>query len=97
MQMFIAGLHEPIRKEIMKTAYASFQAVYEAALDLEVIQQDNRAAKPVTIAAVEEETPTNISDYQDDKVEAINTVWFMARKPEDTPAATSASKVSKGM
>jgi hypothetical protein len=52
MQMFIAGLHEPIVKEIMKTVYASFQAVFEAALDLEVIQQDNKAAKPMTITAV---------------------------------------------
>jgi hypothetical protein len=65
MQMFIAGLHEPIGTEIMKTTHASFQAVYEGALG--VIQQDNKAAKPVTIAAVEEETTTNISDYQDDK------------------------------
>jgi hypothetical protein len=62
-QMYIAGLHEPIRKENMKCTYANFQAVFDEALDLEVIQQDNKAAKPSTVVAVEETNPAN-TQYQ---------------------------------
>jgi len=36
-----------------KHPYANFQA-FEAALDLEIIQQDNKAAKPVKVATVED-------------------------------------------
>ncbi len=64
-QMFTARLHEPIHKEIMKPTYASFQAVYEAALDFEVIQQDNRIAKPVMVATINK-VPASTSKYQDD-------------------------------
>jgi len=65
MQIFITGLHEPIQKQIMKTTYNSFQAVYEATLDLEVIQQDYKSAKPVTIATVEVEATPDSSKNQD--------------------------------
>jgi hypothetical protein len=50
--MFIAGLHEPIRNEIMKCTYTNFQAIDEVALYFEIIQQDNKAAKPMTVAAI---------------------------------------------
>jgi hypothetical protein len=43
--LFIAGLHEPIRKEVMKNTYDNFLAVYKAALDKEIIQLDNKMAK----------------------------------------------------
>ncbi len=36
-----------------KHPYANFQA-FEAALDLEIFQQDNKAAKPVKVATVED-------------------------------------------
>jgi len=50
--MFITGLHEPIRKEIMKCTYANFMAVYEATLDLEIIKQDNKATKPIKLERI---------------------------------------------
>jgi hypothetical protein len=57
-QMCIARLQKPIHKEIIEHMYANFQAVYKAALDLEIIRQDNKAAKPVTMAAVGETSPS---------------------------------------
>jgi hypothetical protein len=51
-QLFIASLKYKIRKELMKNTYAFFQATYEAALDLEVIQQESKAMKLITMAAV---------------------------------------------
>jgi hypothetical protein len=55
----------------MKCTYANFQAIYETSLDLEIIQQDNKAAKPVVVAAMEEvATP----EYDDEEMEAINAV-----------------------
>jgi hypothetical protein len=53
LQIFIAGLHKPIRMEIMKCTHANFQAIYEDTLDLEIIQHDNKATKTVMVVAVE--------------------------------------------
>jgi hypothetical protein len=64
-QMFTNGFHEPIHKEVVKQTFASFQAVYQAALDFEVIQQDNRTAKPVMVATINK-APASTSEYQDD-------------------------------
>jgi hypothetical protein len=44
----------------MKWMYTSFQAVYEAALDFEVIQQDNGTPKPIAMAVVKEAIPGRI-------------------------------------
>jgi hypothetical protein len=63
-QMLTAGLQETNRKEIMIHTEANFQVLYEAALDFISIQQDNAAAKPVTVSAIKE-TPLPGSDYQD--------------------------------
>jgi hypothetical protein len=71
--MFITGLHDPIQKEIMKLACAKFQAVYEATLDLEVIQQDNKIAKPMTVATVREASPATC-EYKDNNIKAINAI-----------------------
>ena len=61
-QMFIAGIQQPIQKEIMKPTNANFQAVYEAILDLDIIQQDNKAAKPAVVTTVEE-NKSPLPDY----------------------------------
>jgi hypothetical protein len=75
-QVFIASLHKPIHNEIPKCTYTNFQAIYEAALDLEIIQQDKKAAKPVTVADVGENSPSPSVSCKlgDDKIEAINVV-----------------------
>jgi hypothetical protein len=41
---------------------------------LEIIQQDNKAAKSVVVAAVEggEDSPP---DYNEEEMEAINAIW----------------------
>ncbi len=70
--MFIAGLHEPIRKEIMKHMYAIFQAVYKVALDLEIIQRDNKAAKTVMVAATEENN-NRTTEYDDEEIKVVHT------------------------
>ncbi len=54
----------------MKCTYANFQAVYRASLDLEIIQQDNKTAKTVVVAAVEEGAST--PEYDEEEMEAIN-------------------------
>jgi hypothetical protein len=51
IQLFITGLQDQIQKELMKSTYANFWATYEATLDLEVIQEDDKPVKPVTVAA----------------------------------------------
>ncbi len=38
IQLFIAGLHNQIRKELVKNTYTIFRVYYETTLDHEVIQ-----------------------------------------------------------
>jgi hypothetical protein len=71
-QLFIAGLHESIQKDIMKRTYTSFCAICKATLDVEVIQKDNKAAKLVLVAAMEEGAST--PEFDDEEVQAINAV-----------------------
>jgi len=48
IQLFITSLQDQIWEELMKSTYVNFWA----ALDLEVIQKDNKPVKLVTVAAV---------------------------------------------
>jgi hypothetical protein len=51
--------------------------MYEAALDLEIIQQDNKAAKPVTVAAIGEACPTSC-EHQDDEIDHNQTAGVIS-------------------
>jgi len=63
IQIFNAGLQDNLCKEIMETAHGIFQATYEAALGLEVIQDENKPAKPIIVATTmltaKEQEPVN--------------------------------------
>jgi hypothetical protein len=48
--IFNAGLQDNLCKEIMETAHGIFQATYEAALGLDVIQDENKPTKPIIVA-----------------------------------------------
>jgi hypothetical protein len=92
-QLSITGLHEPVRKEIMKWTYDNFQAIYEATLDFEVIQQDNAATKPITVAAIKE-TPLLVQTIKTTKSRpsmlfrlATDSLSFPSHKMEELPAA----------
>jgi hypothetical protein len=65
-QLFNAGLQENIHKELMKGTYGSFQG----ALDLEVIQKENKAPKPVTVAAVHH-GPLTLTPEEQEAITAI--------------------------
>ncbi len=51
MWLFIASLQDDTCKELMRTAHGTFQATYEAAVDLEVIQSENKTIKPIIMMA----------------------------------------------
>jgi hypothetical protein len=66
MLLFIARLQDDICKEIMKTTHGTLQATYEAALDLEVIQSENKPAKPITVAAA-----TTLTTEEQEAINAV--------------------------
>jgi hypothetical protein len=62
----------------MKGTYNLLPAVYEAALDFKVIQQDNRAAKSVTVATIDEALAA--TEYQDSDIKTMQ--WTGPLSPE---------------
>jgi hypothetical protein len=63
-------LQDQIKKKLMKSTYANFWAPYEASLDVEVIQEDSKPVKPVTVATITNE----MSNLNLDDIKAINAV-----------------------
>jgi hypothetical protein len=68
MQLFIARLQDGILKELMKNTY-TIQAIYEAPLDFEVIQEENKPVKPIIFTA------DNLAKLTVEELEDVNAIW----------------------
>jgi hypothetical protein len=59
IKLFIVSLQDQIRNQLMKSTYANFRVANEATLDLEVIHEDNKPVKVVTLASFACSTSTS--------------------------------------
>lgn len=77
-QLFLAGLREPLRSDVMKEGKATLGESIDLAAELEAISRKNE--KTIAVIQEEEEGPTtsgemiNIDDLDDDELEAVNLI-----------------------
>jgi len=84
-QLFVAGLREPLRSEVMKEGKATLGETVDLADELESIYKKNERTVNAVIAeenedAVADKEILNIDELDDDELEAINSIRRKAGK-----------------